>query len=197
MGHLDRWLACSSLTLGKTLILWGSVVLSGSLWCSWLSLVFVSPRVSPCLSYLMSLTGTYHRTVDEKQRLAVPKKLKEALLIESEFTVYVAPETDRALTLYSGVEFDRRAKHLVDLSAQRAEVRNYQRLYYSQAEQVELDGQGRIRLPERLMEFAGIEQEVVLLGVHDHIEVWDRTRWGDFLQQHSAEFDKMSAAAMG
>ncbi len=145
----------------------------------------------------MSLTGTYHRTVDEKQRLAVPKKLKEALLLETEYTVYVAPETDRALTLYSGHEFDRRATRLVELSAQRTEVRNYQRLYYSQAEQVELDAQGRIRLPERLMEFAGIEQEVVLLGVHDHIEIWDRIRWGDFLQQHSAEFDKMSTAALG
>jgi MraZ protein len=145
----------------------------------------------------MSLTGTYHRTVDEKQRLAVPKKLKDGLLTNTECTVYVAPETDRALTLYSEQEFDRRASLLVDLAAQRAEVRNYQRLYYSQAEQVELDAQGRIRLPERLMEFAGIEQEVVLLGVHDHIEIWDRTHWGDFLKQHSAEFDKMSVAALG
>ncbi|MCA9108345.1 MAG: division/cell wall cluster transcriptional repressor MraZ [Planctomycetaceae bacterium] len=145
----------------------------------------------------MSLTGTYLRTVDDKQRLAIPKKLKEGLTSETDYTVYLAPETDRALTLYSGSEFERRASLLVDLAAQRAEVRNYQRLYYSQAEQIEIDGQGRIRLPERLIEFAGIEQEVVLLGVHNRVEIWDRVRWDDFLKGHREDFDKMSSAALG
>ena len=58
-------------------------------------------------------------------------------------------------------------------STARSSVANYLRLYYSQAERVEIDGQGRIRLPERLVEFAQLRQEVVLLGVHDHIEIWD------------------------
>ena len=145
----------------------------------------------------MSLTGTYHRTVDEKQRLAVPKKLKEGLLNESENTAYIAPETECSLTLYSPHEFDQRASRLVDMATQRSEVRTYQRLYFSQAEQVEIDSQGRIRLPERLMKFAQINQEVVLLGVHDHIEIWDREQWQLFLEQHGEGFDAMSAAAFG
>ncbi|MCA9074424.1 MAG: division/cell wall cluster transcriptional repressor MraZ [Planctomycetaceae bacterium] len=145
----------------------------------------------------MSLTGTYHRTVDEKQRLTVPKKLKEELLKESENSAYIAPETECSLTLYSPREFDLRAGRLIDLATQRSEVKNYQRLYFSQAEHVEIDSQGRIRLPERLMEFAGIQQEVVLLGVHDHIEIWDRALWQQFLDQHTEGFDAMSAAAFG
>lgn len=145
----------------------------------------------------MSLTGTYYRTVDEKQRLAVPKKLKEGLLNDSETVTYIAPETECSLTLYSPHEFDRRASRLVDLATQRSEVRNYQRLYFSQAEQVEIDSQGRIRLPERLMKFAQIQQEVVLLGVHDHIEIWDRSLWQQFLDENSEGFDAMSAAAFG
>ncbi|MGD9858239.1 MAG: division/cell wall cluster transcriptional repressor MraZ, partial [Planctomycetaceae bacterium] len=107
------------------------------------------------------------------------------------------PETDRALTLYSPSEFGRRAQRLEQLSAHRSTTRNYQRLYYSQAEQVELDSQGRIRLPERLMAFAGIEQDVVLLGVHDHVEVWERSRWSRFLEEHGDAFDRMANEAFG
>ncbi len=143
----------------------------------------------------MSLTGTYHRTLDEKQRLAVPKKLRDGLLAEKEHVLFVAPETDRALTLYSPSEFARRAEKLEQLSSPLATVRNYQRLYYSQAEQVELDSQGRIRLPERLVAFAGVGQEVVLLGVHDHVEIWERGRWNQFLEQYGDDFDKMANEA--
>lgn len=145
----------------------------------------------------MSLTGTYHRTLDDKQRLAVPRKLRDGLLSEQENVLYIAPETDRALTLYAPAEFDRRARQLEEVTSHQATIRNYQRLYYSQAEQVELDAQGRIRLPERLMAFAGIEQEVVLLGVHNHVEIWDRARWNQFLEQHGDEFDRMANEAFG
>lgn len=145
----------------------------------------------------MSLTGTYHRTLDEKQRLAVPKKLRDGLVGEQNHVLFVAPETERALSLYSTTEFERRANRLEDLSAHHSTIRNYQRLYYSQAEQMELDAQGRIRLPERLMAFAGLRQEIVLLGVHDHVEIWDRARWGEFLERYGDAFDRMADEALG
>ena len=145
----------------------------------------------------MSLTGTYHRTLDEKQRLAVPKKLRDGLVEERDHVLFVAPETDRALTLYSPTEFERRANKLVEFSSHHATVRNYQRLYYSQAEQVELDAQGRIRLPERLIAFAGLNQEVVLLGVHNHVEIWERSHWNQFLEQTGNTFDRMADEAFG
>ena len=69
------------------------------------------------------------------------------------------------------------------------------RLYYSQAEEVELDTQGRIRIPERLAVFAGVSQEVILLGVHDHVEIWDQSAWENFLATHSAEFDRLASEA--
>jgi MraZ protein len=145
----------------------------------------------------MSLTGTYHRTLDDKQRLAVPKKLRDGLIGEGESVLYIAPETERALTLYSIKEFARRAHKLEHMSSHHETLKKYQRLYYSQAEQVELDSQGRIRLPERLMAFAGIEQEVTLLGVHDHVEIWERTRWNQFLDQYAEAFDAMANEAFG
>lgn len=145
----------------------------------------------------MSLTGTYHRSLDEKQRLAVPKRLRDEMCADQAPVLYVAPETEQALTLYSTEQFHRRAETLARSLPQQTTLRNYHRLYYSQAEQVEVDAQGRIRLPERLVSFAGLTQEVVLLGVHDHVEIWDRNRWQQFLDEHASGFDSLANAAFG
>lgn len=145
----------------------------------------------------MSLTGTYHRTLDEKQRLAVPKRLRSDLCDSQNPVLYVAPETEQALALYSTREFQRRAESVVHTLPQHTTLRNYHRLYYSQAEQVELDSQGRIRLPDRLVAFAGLDQEIVMLGVHDRVEIWDRGRWQQFLEAHASGFDNLAHAAFG
>lgn len=144
----------------------------------------------------MSLTGTYHRTLDEKNRLTIPKRVRDDLMGNEENLVYVTPETNRSLGLYSCREFHKRGEKLANMAGHAATVRNYQRLYYSQADQVELDSQGRILLPERLLQFAGIRQEVALLGVHDHVELWDRTNWEAFLAEHAAGFDQLTHAAL-
>lgn len=145
----------------------------------------------------MALTGTHYRSLDEKQRLAIPKRLRDAIVNDAQPVLFVAPETDGAVALYSVQEFERRASLLAETTSKPAAVRNYQRLYYSQAEQVDVDGQGRIRLPDRLVAFAHLNQEVVLLGVQDHIEIWDKQAWEAFLQRNGAEFDQIANAAFG
>lgn len=143
----------------------------------------------------MALTGTYYRSLDDKQRLAFPKRLREAMSTGELQQLYVAPEVDRSLSLFSPAAFERRAQRLEEASDGRSNVKNYLRLYYSQAESVDLDAQGRIRLPERLVSFAGLTQEVVLLGVHDHVEIWDKELWEKFLAAHSSEFDQLASEA--
>jgi MraZ protein len=142
----------------------------------------------------MALTGTYQRALDDKQRLAIPKRLRDAMGESELRELYVAPEVNRSLSVFSPRTFERRAARIEELSTARSS--NYLRLYYSQAERVEIDGQGRIRLPERLVEFAQLRQDVVLLGVHDHIEIWDSSVWDGFLQEHSQEFDRLAREAL-
>lgn len=143
----------------------------------------------------MALTGTYTRNLDDKKRLAVPKRLCEEFGEVDLRSFYIAPGTDHSLTLYSPAGFEKLAHKVSRQSPNRTEVRNYVRLFYSRAEKVELDAQGRIRIPERLAEFAGLSRDVVLLGVHDHAEIWDAAAWETFLNQQSAGFDQMAAKA--
>lgn len=143
----------------------------------------------------MSLTGTYSRTLDQKLRLAIPRRLRDGLVTLENPHVFIAPESDRSLGLFASGIFQHRASRLETLSGAPGHVRNYMRLYYSQAEQVELDSQGRIRIPERLAKFAGLEQDVILLGVHDHVEIWNQGTWEQFLATHGAEFDRLASEA--
>lgn len=145
----------------------------------------------------MALTGTFIRNLDDKQRLAVPKPLRDAFGEESPGkALYVAPGPEESLSLYSRAGFDALAKRFESQSRSKPEVRNYLRLFYSRAEQVAPDSQGRIRIPDRLMQVAALEHEIVVLGVQDHAEIWDKARWDAFLSRHEPSFDELATRAL-
>src|SRR5438046_276549 len=143
----------------------------------------------------MTLSGTYTRSLDEKQRLAIPKRLCEEFNEPDLKNLFVAPGTDKSLVLYSPAGFEKLARKTAKRSSNSVEVRNYKRLFYARAERVELDAQGRIRIPERLVEFAGLSRDVVLVGVHDHAEIWDAAAWDEFLKSQGPGFDEIATQA--
>lgn len=142
----------------------------------------------------MALSGTFPRSLDDKLRLAIPKRLLEDFGEAGLTHFHFAPGTEKSLLLYSPKGFERLSRRVSRLS-NRPQVRAYKRFFYANAEKVELDSQGRIRIPERLVEFAGITREVVILGVHDHAEVWDATAWSDFVAKNSTSFDELATMA--
>lgn len=144
----------------------------------------------------MPLTGTYERNLDEKQRLALPKPIRDELTTSDAVVIYAAPGNDRCISLYSQQAFQELADRLTELSSARSEVRNYLRMFYSQAEAMESDKQGRIRLPVRLIEFGGLGSQIVLVGVRDHAEIWDKSRWEALVSSHTEDFDQLTLAAM-
>jgi len=144
----------------------------------------------------MSLTGTYPRTVDDKQRIAVPKQLRDGFGEESKSVFYLAPGNEGCLCLYTKSGFDGLAAKLVNDPGGHANVRNYLRVLYALAERVVLDKQSRVRIPERLAERAGLSHSVVLIGVYDHVEIWDQERWDSFLSQNESQFDELTEQAL-
>jgi MraZ protein len=143
----------------------------------------------------MALTGTYTRTLDDKQRLAVPRRLCEEFGEPEIKVLIVAPGSDGSLALYSPAAFDRIARKMAKLTSNRKEVRHFKRLLFGRAERVELDAQGRIRIPDRLVDLAKLSGEVVLVGVHDHAEVWNSAAWAKFLDETSPGFDEIAEVA--
>jgi transcriptional regulator MraZ len=144
----------------------------------------------------MALTGTFERSLDDKNRIAVPKTLRDEFSADGVTQLFVAPQQDKSLSVYAPAEFEAIAERIAAKSTNQVEVLRYKRFFYSTAEKVELDGQGRIRIPDRLAEFAQLKRDVVLLGVQDHAEIWDKRVWTEFQEQHAARFDEMAQAAL-
>ena len=153
----------------------------------------------------MLLTGTFPRTIDEKHRLAIPKRLRDAMGLantsedeeKSAGAIFVAPGTDGSLALYTEEAFSRLAEQLASSPPTGQDVRAFSRLFYAQAERVDLDRQGRIRIPPELVKLAALDKDVVLVGVRDHLELWDKARWEAYLVQQSAQYDQLAERAFG
>ena len=143
----------------------------------------------------MLLTGTFVRSIDEKQRVAIPKRLRDALQASDSRDLFATRGTDQSLVLYTEQGLAALAQRLEAASPTQQDVRAYNRLFYAQAERVEIDSQGRIRIPPSLAQIAAIGKEVVLLGVHDHVEIWDKQRWDVYLAQQSSQYDAIAERA--
>jgi MraZ protein len=142
----------------------------------------------------MLLTGEFSRAIDEKQRIAIPKPIREALGPEVQ-TLFVTPGTDGSLALYTEAALTRMADRLAAASPNGQDVRAFGRLFYAKTQAVELDRQGRIRIPPELAQLAGLENEAVLLGVQDHLELWDKSRWNAYVEKRQIRFDEIAEAA--
>jgi MraZ protein len=141
----------------------------------------------------MLLTGTYPRTLDEKKRLAIPRRLREQL--GDPETLYVTPGPDQSLWLYTQASLEQLAEKLDQAPATDAEARVFRRLYFAQTEAVDVDRSGRILAPDRLVQFAGLQHEVILIGVRDHLELWDAGKWQRYIEQNAPRFDTIAEAA--
>ena len=146
----------------------------------------------------MLLTGLFNRSLDEKFRLAVPKNLRDAFVTKGEKAEgYVAPGTDGSVAVYTEEGFQRLSERLAKSSPAGQDVRAFSRLFFSKAEHVELDAQGRIRLPAGLVKEAELKHEVVLLGVRDHLEIWNLERWDEYVKKQQESYDELAERAFG
>src|SRR5207302_8235524 len=106
-------------------------------------------------SSTMLLTGTHSRTLDDKNRMALPKRVREQL--DQPTTLFVTPGADQSVWLYTQSGLEQLSEKLDQAPATDAEARVYRRLYYAQIEKVDVDRAGRILIPDRLVQFAGLQ----------------------------------------
>ena len=143
--------------------------------------------------WYMLLTGSFKRTVDEKQRIAIPKRIRESLGGD-ESRLFITPSTDGALNLFPPSTFQQLADKLKQAPPAEKNVRAFSRLFFSRAECLEMDKQGRIRIPAELV---NLTAEIMLIGVGDHLELWVLSKWQDYLKQNETSYDELAERAFG
>jgi len=119
--------------------------------------------------------GQFDHTIDAKGRMAVPARFRGQL----EKGAVISKGMGTCLSVYTMQRWDEKSTELVE-GKTNEELRDFERRIYPSASEVELDGQGRLVIPGRLRIFAGLESEVTVAGVRDHIEIWDRATWLDY-----------------
>jgi MraZ protein len=120
------------------------------------------------------LLGTHEHTIDDKNRLTLPAKFRESFADG----LVVSKGLDKCLQAYRREDWDRLVEsRLAPLDPFSQEARRIQRFHFSGAAEAELDKQGRLMLPAPLLEHAQLGREVVVAGMRDHVEIWDREAW--------------------
>ena len=130
--------------------------------------------------------GEYNHTVDAKGRLIVPSKFREQL--GDEFVI--TKGLDNCLFVYDNSEWAALEEKLRALPITNTAGRKFSRFLLAGATTCEVDKQGRILLPANLREYAGIEKEVVSVGVLSRVEIWSKDRWQD-----NGDYDDMDEIA--
>ena len=136
------------------------------------------------------LIGEYLHTLDSKKRLSLPSKFRK----EVGRTVVVTRGLDSCLFMFPKAAWAKIAQKLSDLPVGQADTRGMARFLLAGAVETEVDGAGRILIPEYLKDFAELRSRVVLAGVSDRIEIWNEKTWEEYKKRIEKSADQMAQA---
>jgi MraZ protein len=146
---------------------------------------------------VLLLTGQYFHAFDAKSRLTIPAKLREQINRSEDCYAFMACYGfDGVLYLYTPKTYETVAPQFKPSLRTLQAVRDYERVTYAMAERLDLDRLGRILIPEYTRQQLGLSKEVAIIGVRDHIEIWDRDAWQSFVQDSLKKHDQLAERAM-
>ncbi len=132
--------------------------------------------------------GEYKYNLDNKNRLAVPSKFRKLF----KDGLVITKGLDNCLFIYTSKEWKKLADKLANLPFSQAKSRAFSRMMLAGAMDVNLDGQGRVVLPDYLKGFASLNKKVIIAGLYNRLEVWDEKMWTKY--QRTSEKDSNEIA---
>jgi MraZ protein len=141
--------------------------------------------------------GQYENAIDEKGRVAIPAKMRRALKPEANETFTATRGFEQCVFLYPLDRWEVMEEAFMELNPYQRETRDFVRTITRWAEDVTLDRQGRIVLPRRLMDFAGLDGAAVIIGSLDRIEIWDPKVFEDHLAGTPGDYETIAERVMG
>ncbi len=125
------------------------------------------------------LIGEHWHTIDPKNRIMVPTKLRQEL----GNTFMLTRGLDHCIYAYPMSEWEKFEEKLSSLPETRGDARKYKRFFLSGAVEVEMDKQGRVLIPANLVEYGKLLSDVVTIGMQDKLEIWSKENWTTYQEQ--------------
>jgi MraZ protein len=132
--------------------------------------------------------GEYQHTLDGKGRLILPAKIRDGL----GETFIATRGLDECLFVYTREEWTVLEGKLKQLSLVKPEARAFSRYIFSGAAELEADKQGRVLLPPNLREYAKLEKDIVVIGVANRVEIWDKEAWKNYNERMGPTVEQLS-----
>ncbi|MDZ7611499.1 MAG: division/cell wall cluster transcriptional repressor MraZ [Candidatus Moranbacteria bacterium] len=132
--------------------------------------------------------GEYQHSIDAKKRLAMPSKFRRNFKNKA----VVTRGLDNCLFVYPMKEWEKIAEKLGNMPVGESATRSFVRLMLAGAVDVELDSQGRVLVPDYLKKYAGLNKEVVIAGLYNRLEIWDKKNWEKYKESAEKNQDKIA-----
>ena len=145
---------------------------------------------------MLLLTGEYQHLVDGKGRVLISNRLRSQIdCDEHGSNFYLVLGANGILCLYPEKYFEQIVLSVTQSVVAPDEAVAFERMTFALASKVELDGQGRLLLNERLRKRAGLKEKITLVGVRDHIELWNSENWEQYLADNMGQYQKQMSQA--
>jgi len=144
-----------------------------------------------------SFKGQAHYSVDKKGRIAIPAKMRSALRPEAAGTFTMTRGFESCIYLYPLDEWLKKEEQYASLNPYDRQARHLVRTILMWADDVTLDGQGRIGLSKPLMEYGDITDRVLIIGAMDRIEIWDPDVFEKYLGDQPDDHEALAESVMG
>ena len=141
--------------------------------------------------------GHHEHSIDEKGRTSIPSKFREVLQKKYEDERLIITNFDHCLWAYPLKEWHEIEKKVSNLPQFKKEVKALQRLFISAASECPIDKQGRILIPETLRQYAGLERDLIVVGMSNRIEIWDKMRWKNEYQKAQENLEGIGETLAG
>jgi len=145
---------------------------------------------------MLLLTGEYQHVLDGKGRVLVSNKLRSQIDVDEHGSnFYLVLGANGVLCLYPERYFEEIVLSVAPGTTAPDEAVAFERISFALTTKVELDSQGRLLLGDRLRKRAGLKDEITLVGVRDHIELWNSDDWEQYLSDNMGQYQKQMTQA--
>lgn len=143
------------------------------------------------------LIGEYDCTLDAKGRLLMPAALRKQLPEEQQSDFVLNKGLGKHLVLYPLAVWEEELRKIQTRNQYMKKNRDFTRLFLQGATPIALDSNGRVLIPKRLMEYAEMEKDIILAAQIDRIEIWDKVKYENWLDDSVNDFEKLAEEVMG
>jgi MraZ protein len=141
---------------------------------------------------MSSFKGSYSYSVDSKGRINIPSRLRKYVSPEANDTFIITRGYEQCLFVYPLDEWSKLEQSIRELTTTNPKHRFFMRTLLEKATESQLDGQSRITIPKELLQFAAIENEVLILGVLERIEVWNPKVYQEYQKAQAESYENVA-----